>query len=122
MGNMARQLGEVAQILRTQPASQGIKKFSGRREEFQDWLDAIVGGTLLIGGSDRDKITIAFETSSGLVAKFIARFLDENRDATWEDLKTQLSLRFAAIKDRDHTLTLLQKCKQTKGESVPLFA
>ena len=43
-------------------------------------------------------------------------------DATWEDLKTQLSLRFAAVKYRDHALTLLQKCKQAKGESVPLFA
>lgn len=121
-GRMARQLGEVAQILRTQRASSNIKKFGGKREEYRDWIEAIASNASLSGGEDRDRITIAYETSSGLVSKFIGRYLEANDNATWAELKQQLADRFSDVKDSEHALTLLQKSKQNRGETVPLYA
>ena len=122
MDQLAQHMGEMNRLLRTQRASQGIKKFEGVKADFTLWIDSINGGALLINGNDQDKIAIALETSAGLVRTFITSFLQRNANATWAALKQQLSVRFAEVRDQEHALTLLQKIKQKKDESVPLYA
>ena len=40
---------------------------------------------------------------------------------TWQELKRQLTLRFAEVTDEQHAFALLQRVRQEKDESVPLF-
>ena len=60
--------------------------------------------------------------SKGPTSDFIDRFLRERPQATWGEMKQELTVRFAEIVDPQHALTLLRKIKQRPKESVQLFA
>ena len=69
----------------------------------------------------RNKL-VAYQTSSGAVSGFIQRYIQANRDNTWQQLKEQLSVRFSDVTDRQMALSLLRSVKQKTGETIQVFA
>lgn len=107
-------------VLNAQAITQLIPTFSGKKTEFREWLKNIEKYATLVNADDK-KIAIAYQSSAGVVSDFIRRFLKTPDRNNWDVLIKQLSERFSAVADEHHAYSLLQKIKQTRGESVPQF-
>ena len=110
--------------LQTQTISQAIKPFGGEVSTYREWIKDIEKHALLTQVDEATKMIIAYQASTGIVSDFIKRFLDvqDRANRTWPELKRQLAFRFAEVSDPQHALALLQRARQKKGESVPVFA
>ena len=116
-------LGQITRVLQRQSIIQAVKPFAGDPSRFREWIKNIEKHALLTGGDEANKIIIAYQSSSGIVSDFIRRFLDTPGDnRTWVELKRQLGVRFAEVSDEQHAFALLQRTKQSRNESVPVFA
>ena len=74
-------------------------------------------------GLGPDKIRlIAYQSSRGAVSDFIHRYLEDYPNNSWDQLKRELTSRFAEITDSQHAFMLLRKVKQAPHENVQLFA
>ena len=74
-------------------------------------------------GLGPDKIRlIAYQSSRGAVSDFIHRYLEDYPNNTWDQLKRELTSRFAEITDPQHAFMLLRKVRQNPNENVQLFA
>ena len=98
-----------------------IQPFDEQPSRFRTWMKAIDKYAVAVGANDARKVIIAYQTSSGVVSHFVKRFLEEADVGTWQELKRQLTLRFAEVTDEQHAFALLQRVRQEKDESVPLF-
>ena len=115
------QLGEMTRAIHTQGISQMIQPFDGQPSRFRTWMKAIDKYAAVVGANDARKVIIAYQTSSGVVSDFVKRFSEEADVGTWQELKQQLTLRFAEVTDEQHAFALLQRVRQERDESVPLF-
>lgn len=70
--------------------------------------------------ADRGKF-IAFLISMGCVSSFLQRYFTGHNAAMWEEVKAELSSRFAEITDSQHAFMLLRKVKQKRDESVQMY-
>ena len=48
--------------------------------------------------------------------------MTENPNSSWADLKSELNVRFADVNDSHNTLTMLHKARQSKIETVQIYA
>ena len=48
--------------------------------------------------------------------------MTEYHSSEWEDLKSELNIRFAEVNDSHHAFTMLCKARQTKSETVQIYA
>ena len=98
-----------------------IKPFSGNPKEFKDWTKSIEKHARLHDlTEDRIKL-VAFQTSRDSVSDYLDRLLSSNPGYNWARVKGELAVRFAEVSDKQHAFSLLQKIKQKKDESVPVF-
>ena len=65
---------------------------------------------------------IAYQSSRGAISDFIQRYLHDNPAHSWEQLKAELSGRFAEITDPQHAFTLLRKVRQKPDDNIQLYA
>ena len=77
---------------------------------------------MFLGAQDESQKLIAFRASKGPASDVIDRFLRERPQATWGEMKQELSIWFSEIVDQQHAQTLLQKIKQKPREPIQLFA
>ena len=77
---------------------------------------------LLVGGDDDQTKRIAYQTSRGAVSDFIQRDMTEHPNIVWEDLKSELNIRFAEVNDSHHAFKMLHKARQTKSDTVQVYA
>ena len=54
-------------------------------------------------------IEVAYQDSRGHVSECIRRYQDNNQQATWDQLKAELNVRFSEITDAQHAVLLLKK-------------
>jgi len=66
--------------------------------------------------------TIAFQSSKGSVSDFIQRYISDQPERTWGEMKVELSSRFAEVTDSAHALMLLRKVNQRSDENVQIYA
>jgi hypothetical protein len=117
MGTQNQYLGTLTENLSVVGT---IGTFNGEPAKFRTWIKAVEKYVLLAGTARNSAIRIAFQTSQGLVSDYIQRQLGDH--LTWDELKRQLTQRFGEVTDRHHAFALLQKCRQRKEESVPLYS
>ena len=43
-------------------------------------------------------------------------------NSSWEDLKSEINIRFAEVNDSHHAFTVLSKARQTKSETAQVYA
>ena len=48
--------------------------------------------------------------------------MTKNPNSSWADLKSELNVRFAEVNDSHHTFTMLSKARQSKYETVQIYA
>ena len=56
------------------------------------------------------------------MANFLSRYTADHDDATWQEIKDELTNLFGDVVDASHALAQMQNLKQKEGESVSLFA
>lgn len=60
--------------------------------------------------------------SKGLVSDYINSHLTDNQTETWTNIKLELKLRFAEIKDPQYALSLFKTIKPKTDENVQFYA
>ena len=48
--------------------------------------------------------------------------MTEHPNSLWEDLKSELNIRFAEVNDSHHAFTMLCKARQRKTETVQVYS
>lgn len=123
---MCKGMGSQMQGLSSTVGAQGVAKvippFDGDSKCFKSWVKEIEKYTRLVGLDDQGKKMIAYQSSKGPVSDYIKRYFEENPNAQWPELKTDLTSRFAEIVDPQHALLLLRRVKQKPIESVQVYA
>ena len=120
--DFSTQLANLSTIISAQGVSQIVGVFDGEPTKFRDWIKSIEKYVLLSSGDDTLTKRLAFQTSRGAVCDYIHTYITENPDNTWEQLKAELNVRFAEISDPHHAFTMLHKARQTKHETVQVYA
>ena len=118
----AEQLGGLRDAFQAQGISQVVPNFDGKQAEFHNWIKAIEKYSLLARLPDDKKRFIALQSSSGLVADFLQRYLNSHPGCKWDMLKQELIARFALVSDSMHALTLLGRKRQGRNENIQIFA
>lgn len=120
--NLATQMANVSSAVGTQGIAQVVTSFDGDNKQFKSWIKSVEKYAALAGiGPDRIKM-IAYQSSRGAVSDFIQRYLNDHPNNTWDQLKAELTTRFAEITDPQHAFMLLRKVKQNPTENVQLYA
>ena len=57
---------------------------------------------LLAGGDDIQSKRLAYDISRGGVSVYIQRYMAEYAENSWEQLKSELNVRFAEVNDPHH--------------------
>ena len=120
--DLAAQLRNVSTFMAARDISNSVSVFEGEPSKFKAWIKEIEKSTLFSGAQDESKKLIAFRANKGPTSDFIDRFLRERPQATWGEMRQELTVRFSEIVDQQHVLTLLRKIKQKPRESIQLFA
>ena len=76
----------------------------------------------MAGGDDDQTKRLAYQISRGAVSDYIQRYMTEHPNSSWEDLKSELNIRFAEVNDSHHAFKMLHKARQTKSETVQVYA
>ena len=105
------QLRNVSTFMAARDISNSVSVFEGEPSKFKAWIKEIEKSAWFSGAQDESKKLIAFR-ASGPTSDFIDMFLRERPQATWGEMKQELTVRFSEIVDQQHALTLLRKIKQ----------
>ena len=76
----------------------------------------------MAGGDDIQTKRLAYQTSRGAVSDYIQRYMSDNPNSSWADLKSELNVRFVEVNDSHHAFTMLHKARQSKHEKVQIDA
>ena len=80
--------------------SRGIicsRVFEGNPSKFRDWIKSIEKHVLLADGDANQSKELAYETSEGAVSDYIQHYITEYPNSTQEQLKLEISGRFAEV-------------------------
>ena len=120
--NLAMQMAGLSTVIGAQGVAQIIAPFDGDPKKFKNWIKALEKYAVLTNMARERIKTVAFQSSMGCVSDFIQRYMGDNVDATWDQMKIELSARFAEVTDSAHALMLLRKVKQRVDENVQIYA
>ena len=95
--------------------SNSVSVFGGEPSKFRAWIKEIEKSSLFSGAQDESKKLIAFRASKDPTSDFIDRFLRAHPQATWGEMKPELTVWFSEIVDQQHALTLLHKSNRNPG-------
>ena len=93
--NLALEMPNVSTALGTQGIHQIVTPFEGEPKKYKEWVKSIEKYAVLTN-LNNDKIKrVVYQASRGSVSEFIRRYQDANQQATWDQLKGELSTRFS---------------------------
>ena len=81
------------------------------------WIKEVGKYRVVLGANSDCTKTIAYQTAEGPVSDFI-----QNDNVPWDNLKRELTTRFAEITDTQPAMYVLRRTKQKSAETVQLFA
>ena len=94
----------VGSLVTTQVVA-SITPFKGDAKQYKRWIKDVERQVAAINGDDGAKISAAIQTAQGVVADFLARYTTDNDDATWQQIKDELTNRFGDVVDASHALS-----------------
>ena len=118
------QLAGITSILGTHRVATDITKIGGGGDpkKFRTWIKEVKKYRVVLGANSDCTKTIAYQTAEGPVSDFIQRYSQQNDNVPWDNLKRELTTRFAEITDAQHAMYVLRRTKQKAAETVQLFA
>ena len=96
--------------------------YEGDPRKFRDWIKQIEKYAFMTELNAAKVKLIAYKTSAGPVSDFIKRYITNNSNNTWNQLKVELTMRFGEISDSDQALKMLREIKQYRDENVQWYA
>lgn len=97
-------------------------RYEGDPRKFREWIKQIEKYAFMTE-LDANKVKlIAYKTSTGPVSDFIERYITTNPNNSWNQLKAELTMRFAEISDSEQALKMLREIKQHRDENVQCYA
>ena len=95
------QLAGITSILSTHRTDTAITKFGGggNPKKFRTWIKEVEKYRVVLGANSDCTITIAYQTAEWPVSDFIQRYSQQNDNVPWDNLKRELTTRFADITD-----------------------
>ena len=119
---VARSFSNLERTLHENSLALHIKSYDGTDPSLcRHWIDEIEKWAHNSQAVDEDKKNALFITAKKTVSDFIQRYIDENPDCTWLDLRKEVLSNFANISDAAHALDELHNVKQEKDESLSVF-
>ena len=116
------ELNNVTHALTAQGISGIVSKFDGNPKHFREWVKSIEKYAVLVNADDNRKKLIAYQTSSAAVSGFIHRYMQANAGHTWDQMRTQLAVRFSDVTDAQMALSLLRQVRQKAGETIQNYS
>ena len=119
---VARSFSNLERTLHQNSLALHITSYDGTDPSLcRHWIDEIEKWAYNSQAVDEDKKNALFITAKKTVSDFIQRYIDENPDCTWLDLRKEVLSNFANISDAAHALDELHNVKQEKDESLSVF-
>ena len=97
-------------------------RYEGDPRKFREWIKQIEKYAFMTELDAAKVKLIAYKTSAGPVSDFIQRYITNNPNNSWNQLKAELTMRFAEISDSDQALKMLREIKQHRDENVQCYA
>ena len=119
---VANQLERLVESMVTTQILTNISTYKGDGKDYRRWVKDVERHVQAIGGGDVNRITVAVQTSTGVVADFLFRYRNDHPGATWAEIKDELASRFGEGQDAGLAQQQLRNLKRGKGESVTVFA
>ena len=119
---VANQLERLVESMVTTQILTNISTYKGDGKDYRRWVKDVERHVQAIGGGDANRITVAVQTSTGVVADFLFRYRNDHPAATWAEIKDELASRFGEGQDAGLAQQQLRNLKRGKGESVTVFA
>ena len=120
--NMAIQMAGLSTVSGAQCVPQIITPFEGDPKELKTQIKSIEKYAILTNTRGERIKTIAFQSSKGSVSDFMQRYISDQPERTWVEMKVELSSRIAEVTDYTHALMLLRKFKQRCDENAHIYA
>ena len=76
----------------------------------------------LAGGDGDQTKKLVYQSSKGAVSDYTLSYMTEHPNSSWEDLRSEVNIRFAEVNDSHHTFTMFCKARQRKSETVQVYA
>ena len=99
-----------------------IATFKGDSKDHKRWIKDVERHVQAINGNDANRIAVAVQTSTGVVADFLFGYRNDQPNATWAQIRDELATRFSDVVDAGHAQQQLRKLKRGLNESVTVFA
>lgn len=97
-------------------------RYEGDPHKFREWIKQIEKYAFMTELDAAMVKLIAYKISVGPVSDFIQRYITNNPNNTWNQLKGELTMRTAEISDSDQALKMLREIKQQQDENVQCYA
>lgn len=115
--NVGAQNGTLNQTIAAQGMANTVPDCDRKPDPLRYWITAIEKYVMLIGATDDQTCLIVYQSAKDL----IQRYLSENAQCDWAQLRRELTARFSPVSDPQHVLTLFRGLKQTKNEGMSLY-
>ena len=99
-----------------------IATFKGDSKDHKHWIKDVERHVQAINGNDANRIAVAVQTSTGVVADFLFSYKNNQPNATWAQIRDELATHFSDVVDAGHAQQQLRKLKRGLNESVTVFA
>ena len=106
--NVRAELANVSNALAAQGISSIVSRFDCNAKNFREWIKSIEKYSMLTGVDDASRKLITYQTSGGAVSGFIERYMTQNPNHNWGQMKAQLAVRFSDVTDGQMALSLLR--------------
>lgn len=120
---LSQAIGKLSLNISLQGISEQITPFSGNSKSYHKWIKSIEKLVLLYNSEldSNECIRVALHSSKSTVSDFISRFLQNNRETNWQNLKNELAARFSESLDFNTKIAILRKLKQRHEQSFQVF-
>lgn len=121
--NMADLIRGVTTEIKALGLAEQVRKFNGEgQKRFKDWLKDITRVTTAVNADAARVRTLCLQTVTGPAADYLTRYISNNQQATWAQIRQSMAAVYADEADADIALQKLRRLKQSNGESLQNFA
>ena len=116
-------LNSIAQTLSSQRVREYVRTYDGNSHDFQDWSKSLEKFATTNSIADSaTMLNLALRTTTGAISDYIHRYVaSAEQDKSWQNLKAELTVRFAAVVGAEHARALLKRLRQCPEESIAVY-